>query len=63
MYSTCGVFPVPPVVMFPTEMIGISKDCDLKNPNQNTYFETKLPYHTAEKSVTETFLLESYNQR
>ena len=42
MYSTCGVFPVPPVDMFPTEIRGISKECDLKNPNQNTYFETKL---------------------
>jgi hypothetical protein len=26
----CGVFPVPPVLKFPTEMIGISNEVDLR---------------------------------
>ena len=46
MYSTCGVFPVPPVEMFPTEISGISKDFDLNKPQSKHLFrnQTTVPY-------------------
>ena len=42
IYSTCGVFPSPPTDKFPTDIIGISNDCDEKKPISKSLLRMKV---------------------
>jgi hypothetical protein len=51
-YSICGVLPVPPTVMFPTQMTGMSKACCVSIFLLKSQFRksTPIPYNHANGS-------------